>query len=299
MSIKLRQKRKHVLHRLLKPTTAALIITGILLLAIPSAAQAKTTETATVKVYLERGGITRFEEYIPLSTELGLPPGFFYKANVYAVNFREGIVLIDCGAEELYSDLIEAIGQRFPNRPILAVLLTHGHADHAGAGHYFIEAGIPVYASSIDSYLIQMGMNFPGVPGDFTYTGYTPTEPLNGGETLFGLKVIPTPGHTYGSLSFLEMKTRSLFSGDTTISYSSDDVAPEDMTFELENQTLLATDKVSLGMQLDSLNSLLDLVNGGQVKSIHPGHNRSYHGKDVPVYLQNSIDAVTAALANN
>ncbi|MGQ9788213.1 MAG: MBL fold metallo-hydrolase [Candidatus Hadarchaeaceae archaeon] len=289
------QKKKRAL---LMTTVAALMVVVILLVATSSFAQAKPLKTSTVKVYQERAGVTRFEEYIPLSSELGVPPGFFYKANVYAISYREGIVLIDCGAEALYSDLMDAIGKRFHNQPILAVLLTHGHADHAGAGHYFIEAGIPVYASSLDFYLIQMGMNFPGVPEDFTYTGYTP-DVLKGGETLFGLNVVESPGHTHGSLSFLEVKTRSLFSGDTTISYPDDDVAPEDMTFEIEYQTLLATDRIGLEMQLNSLNSILELANEGQVTAILPGHNRSYHGKDVPVYLQNSIESVMGALMNN
>ncbi|MEM2890723.1 MAG: MBL fold metallo-hydrolase, partial [Candidatus Hadarchaeum sp.] len=235
----------------------------------------------------------------PLSPELGVPPGFFYKANVYALNFRGGIVLIDCGAEDLYSDLMLAINQKFPHRPILAVLLTHGHADHAGAGHHFIDAGIPVYASFADSYLIQMGMNFPGVPIDFTYTGYTPTQLLYGGENLFGLSVIPAPGHTYGSLCFLEVKTKLLFSGDVTISYPSDDVATEDMTFELEHMTLLATDNAGLEMQLNSLSMLLKLAKDGKVKGILPGHNQAYYGKHVVDYLKNSIDMVTQALADH
>lgn len=299
MSAKLIRKRWPALHNLLKPTVAALMLVAILLVTAPSIAQAKLPENTAVKVYHERGGVTRFEEYIPLSPELGVPPGFFYKVNVYAVNCKEGIVLIDCGVEALHSDLMKAISKSFHNRPILAVLLTHGHADHAGAGHYFKEAGIPVYASIADLYLIQNGMNFPGVPSDFTYTGYTPTGLLYGGETMFGLKVIPTPGHTYGSLSFLEVKTKSLFSGDTTISYPDDDVAPEDMTFELEHMTLEATDNTFLEMQLSSLNTLLELATGGQVKAIFPGHNRAYHGKDVPVYLQNSIEAVKLALMNN
>ncbi|MEM3514813.1 MAG: MBL fold metallo-hydrolase [Candidatus Hadarchaeum sp.] len=298
MSTELAQKGDAARRRFFKPMIAVLMVVVILLVTAPSIAQAKSKSTAAVKVYQERDGVTRFEEYTPLSSQLGVPPGFFYKANVYAVNFKGGIVLIDCGAEDLYSDLMVAINKKLPSRPILAVLLTHGHADHAGAGHYFIDAGIPVYASFADSYLIQMGMNFPGVPIDFTYTGYTPTQLLYGGEHLFGLNVIPTPGHTYGCLSFLEVETKLLFSGDVTISYPGDDVAPEDMTFELEYMTLQATDDTSLEMQLNSLNLLLELTGDRQVKAIMPGHNQTYYGKHVVDYLKNSIEMVSQELAN-
>lgn len=115
-----------------------------------------------IRVYQEPGGVSRFEEYIPLSPELGAPPGSFYTVNVYAFHTRGGVVLVDCGVEGLYPQLRNAIRERFHREPIVAVLLTHGHADHAGAGHYFVDAGVPVYASIADSYLIQLGMHFPG-----------------------------------------------------------------------------------------------------------------------------------------
>jgi glyoxylase-like metal-dependent hydrolase (beta-lactamase superfamily II) len=292
-----RSGSKHTL--LLKSGIAILILATVLLVTSPALAQAKPAKVLEIKVHQEPGGVTRFEEYVTLSPELGAPPGSFYKVNVYAIGAREGIVLVDCGVESLYPDLMREIDKRFPNRPLLAVLLTHGHADHAGAGHYFLEAGVPVYASAADAYLIQMGMNFPGVPSDFSYTGYTPTGLLYGDETLFGLKVIPTPGHTYGSLSFLDTKGRVLFSGDTTLAYAEDDQGPLDLTYELEYMTMLATDKDSLQLQTNSLNLLLDLVNQGTVKAILPGHNKAYHGKDVIPFLQHSIDLVAQALSLN
>jgi len=297
MSTRFLEKIVSARPRFLRGTVVAiLILTLLVLAATASPVQAKAEKSTGIRVYQERRGVTRFEEYIPLSPELGLPPGSFYKVNVYAFSVGGGVVLIDCGAETLYTSLTQEIGKRFHNKPILAVLLTHGHADHAGSGHYFVEAGIPVYASMADVYLIQMGMNFPGVPRDFTYTGYTPTGVLHGGEMLFGLSVVPTPGHTLGSLSYASMKTDALFSGDTTISQADDDVAPEDMTFELEYMTLLMTDKNSLQMQIDSLNLLLGLANSGMADTILPGHNRTYHSRDVQPYIQNSIDVVTQIL---
>lgn len=274
-----------------------LIVTLFLLTATIPLAQAKSVQIPKVEFYQERRGVCRFVEYIELSPETGLPPGSFYKVNVYVFDTKDGLVLVDCGAEALYVPLMEEIGKKFNKKPIAAVLLTHGHADHAGAGHYFVEAGIPVYAPVGDAGIIWMGMHIPGVPipTDFTYTGYMPTELLFGGETLFGLKVIPTPGHSAGSVCFVDEKTEALFSGDTTISYSNDE-GPEDMTFELEFMTLQMSDDNSLWMQIDSLNDLMGLANSGQADTILPSHNTAYHGKDVQPYIQNSIDVVTQAL---
>ncbi len=281
---------------------AALLIALFLLTAAAPMAQAKDGQgrggTGEVKAYQERRGVTRFEEYVALSPELGAPVGAFYKVNVYAFAVKGGIVLVDTGVESQYAALMDAVSSKFHNKPILAVLLTHGHADHAGAGHYFVDAGIPVYASAYDTFLIQMGMHFPGMPSDFTYTGYTPTGMLNGGETLFGVTVVPTPGHSYGSVSFIDEKTDALFSGDTTICYASDDKAPLDMTFTLEYMTMMNADDASLQMQLASLNALTELATAHQVDTIFPGHNPDYAGKDVAPYIQNSIGIVTYVLMN-
>ncbi len=274
-----------------------LIVSLFLIATAIPVASAKSAQIPSIEFHMERRGVVRFEEFILISPELGMPPGSFYKANVYAFETKEGLVLVDSGAEDLYQSLIEAIEKRFNNKPIIAVLLTHGHADHAGAGSYFLEMGVPVYAPIGDAYLIQTGMNFPGIPSDFTYTGYMPTGYLYGGETVFGLTVIPTPGHSPGSICFIDQRTGALFAGDTTIAYPEDDISLEDMTFEMEYMTLLFTDNYSLQVQLDSLNVLLGLATDGQAETLLPGHNEAYHpSREVQRYIINSIDVVSQVL---
>ena len=284
----------------LRYNRAVLVIGSIIFLFMFVAAvplvQARQEQIPRVEVHEERRGVTRFEEYIALSPALGLPPGSFYKVNVYAFSTKEGVVLIDSGAEDLYPQLIEKIGKRFNNTPIAAVLLTHGHADHASAGRFFVDQGVPVYAPIGDEWMVLSGLNFPGVPEDFSYTPYTPSGLLYGGEEMFGLKVIPTPGHTPGSVSFLGEKKGFLFSGDATMSYSDDDKGDLDMTFELEYMTLQMSDNFSLQTQLYSLDVLSGLAASGQVSTILPGHNEAYYGKDVQPYIQDSIDVVTQVL---
>ena len=89
-----------------------------------------------------------------------------------------------------------------------AILLTHGHFDHVGAvKDLAAETDCEVYISAADLSLPPMITN-----GSLYYTG---TYPENGSLTIAGLsfRVIPTPGHTPGSVCL--MVEDALFSGDT------------------------------------------------------------------------------------
>ena len=88
-----------------------------------------------------------------------------------------------------------------------AILLTHGHFDHVGAvKDLAAETDCEVYISAADLSLPPMITN-----GSLYYTG---TYPENGSLTIAGLsfRVIPTPGHTPGSVCL--MVEDAIFSGD-------------------------------------------------------------------------------------
>ncbi len=89
-----------------------------------------------------------------------------------------------------------------------AILLTHGHFDHVGAVQDLAaETDCAVYISAADLSLPPMITN-----GKLFYTH---TYPAPGTLTLAGLtlRVLPTPGHTPGSVCLLVDNT--IFSGDT------------------------------------------------------------------------------------
>ena len=100
-----------------------------------------------------------------------------------------------------------------------AILLTHGHFDHtlavSGVASHF---HIPYYVSELEPDL----MRDPAKNMSFAYCGPYSAEPdklLYDGDVLsvagFSIRVIATPGHTKGSVSFYLPEEALLFSGDT------------------------------------------------------------------------------------
>lgn len=102
---------------------------------------------------------------------------------------------------------------------ICAVLLTHGHFDHAkGAGAWQKEWDVPVYAHEAEKVILEnekwnLGFMFGS---RFTYEDATY---LKDGETVsaagYEFKCIHTPGHTIGGCSYYAESEHVLFSGDT------------------------------------------------------------------------------------
>ena len=89
-----------------------------------------------------------------------------------------------------------------------AILLTHGHFDHVGAVQDLAaETDCDVYIAEADLSLPPMITN-----GKLYYTH---TYPASGTLNLAGLaiRILPTPGHTPGSVCLLVEDT--MFSGDT------------------------------------------------------------------------------------
>ncbi len=99
------------------------------------------------------------------------------------------------------------------------ILLTHSHFDHIGnCAELKSETDAKVYIHPSDAYRLEEPnkhtiITMPDIPGvvDFEYL----SDGMNiqiGNETL---KVIFTPGHTEGSVCFLNEEEKILFSGDT------------------------------------------------------------------------------------
>jgi glyoxylase-like metal-dependent hydrolase (beta-lactamase superfamily II) len=156
-------------------------------------------------------------------TKLGL-------VNCYLVRESEELTLIDTGIGGSADSILAAatvIGS-----PIRRILLTHAHGDHVGSvdalmveilAQQKVAAGLAASARSIP--LLQKPPDkstLPGEPAD-KIKGSLPgiaakvTHTLAEGELYGSLRVIETPGHIPGHLSFLDERDGTLFVGDALV----------------------------------------------------------------------------------
>ncbi len=142
-----------------------------------------------------------------------LPTGLLHVNAYFLVNPQtNNAILIDGG--ESYKAIKKA--EQDLGIKVTALLLTHAHFDHAGNARALQKDGVKVYVSKIDAPKLKNGLN---LAGDFGRQ----FEPLDAdvlvddGDELqiegITVKVISTPGHTDGSVTF--MVDDMLFTGDT------------------------------------------------------------------------------------
>jgi len=131
-------------------------------------------------------------------------PGRDPQANSYLF----GDVLVDAGvvpmAVERYRDEISTI------------ILTHGHYDHTAYLKeiaHMCRARIYIHAADAEA-LFRDEIALAGHFGEHA-PRVAPDQKLQGGEVIGGLRVIPTPGHTAGSICLYSEEEHLLISGDT------------------------------------------------------------------------------------
>lgn len=143
-----------------------------------------------------------------------------YETNCYLVwNEKKEAMLFDCGGENITS-LLDFIKDH--DLTISGLILTHGHGDHIGGIHKFIEVfpNATIYIGNEEiEFFTNPSFNLSlGIFGyEIIYTGKYKT--LKGGDIIFGFEVIDTPGHTIGSKCFYNPKDDFLIVGDTLFRY--------------------------------------------------------------------------------
>jgi glyoxylase-like metal-dependent hydrolase (beta-lactamase superfamily II) len=150
-------------------------------------------------------------------------------------------VLVDTGLPMSQGKIVRAAEARYGNRKPSAIVLTHGHFDHAGAALALSEKwNVPIYAHLLEMPYLTGKSDYP--PQDptvggalafmsrfFPHSGYDfgtriHTIPDNGEiAELPDWKIFHTPGHTAGHVSLWRESDRTLLAGDalTTANFDS------------------------------------------------------------------------------
>ncbi|MBC15813.1 putative metallo-hydrolase [Pseudodesulfovibrio profundus] len=135
------------------------------------------------------------------------------ETNCYLLSVGRKAVVIDPGIAP--DRLIERISEQ--GLQLQRVLITHFHLDHIGGVKELIAAHpAPVYGSSKDLFLKEISLEGGGIREFVEYLDF-PLSPLEPGKTtVLGQPVIvlPTPGHTPGSLSYFFPAAGCVFVGD-------------------------------------------------------------------------------------
>lgn len=138
--------------------------------------------------------------------------GDYLSELTYIVCEEGKALIVDPGAP---AEKVLAECKRLSVTPV-AVLLTHGHADHALGAAGLQKHGLKVYAHREEAAVIKSKANLSIALG-FGMEAFTPDVLVEDDDVLavspFTVKVIYTPGHTQGGVCYLS--DGKLFTGDT------------------------------------------------------------------------------------
>lgn len=144
-----------------------------------------------------------------------------FPINCFFVEEDDALTLIDT-AMSFSAEKILTTAKKI-GKPITKIVLTHPHLDHIGGLDKIKERlpNVPVYISERDAALMS---------GDFSYKDGEPREQikgsfpkqlrtkpdvlLNDGDMVGSLLTIMVPGHTPGSLAFIDTRNKFIIAGD-------------------------------------------------------------------------------------
>jgi glyoxylase-like metal-dependent hydrolase (beta-lactamase superfamily II) len=149
-----------------------------------------------------------------------------------------GYVIVDTGDKGYGKKVMKAAQDLFEHVRPNAILLTHGHFDHAGGVPELLAAwpDVPVYAHPLELPYLNEDVRYP--PGDPTVGGAmaemsrfmdtsrpthlpTPAQPYpeeaGALDIMPGWELRPTPGHTPGHVSLWNEEEKILIAGDAVV----------------------------------------------------------------------------------
>jgi glyoxylase-like metal-dependent hydrolase (beta-lactamase superfamily II) len=140
--------------------------------------------------------------------------------NCYLVREGDSFTVVDTSFSFVAPEILKTAAKQ--GAPIRRILLTHAHGDHVG--------GLDALAAQLPGVEIAIGRRESRfLARDFSLDAEEPQTPLRGmfqkvasranvlledGEIYGSMRVIATPGHTPGHLSFLHLPSGTLLAGD-------------------------------------------------------------------------------------
>lgn len=144
-----------------------------------------------------------------------------FPVNCFLLEEENELTLIDT-ALNFSADKIISVSNEL-GKKITNIVLTHAHGDHIGSLDRLktMLPDVVVSISKRDAKLLKgditLEPNEPNLPikgGVPKNIQTTPDRYLQEGDTIGSLLAIETPGHTPGSMSFLDQRTNAVIAGD-------------------------------------------------------------------------------------
>lgn len=145
----------------------------------------------------------------------------WFPMNAYLLQEADGFTLIDTLMSARNAEAIAACAENLGGK-IQRIVLTHGHMDHIGGLSRLIQL-LPhaaVLIGAREARLIAGDMtlsaaeNTHPLRGSYPVVRVSPTTLLHHDDRIQSLRVIATPGHSPGHLSFLDTRDGTLVTGD-------------------------------------------------------------------------------------